>query len=119
MDKAVQEGMVQPGRYLILGFDFSRIRRSLDMDQSAKLLERDINAVLWDFRREYKEALGKSFASATSNFLENDSVGNLAALVRAVDRALRDIHDRGEKDNPLWDAKGECLFWTTTSYDAC
>ena len=67
-----------------------------------------------DFKRVYGEALGESFASHTSNFIEDDSAGNLRALVRAAHRALQGIHDRGEETNPLWDVKGVCLFWATT-----
>ena len=112
MDEAVQKGTVQPGRYLILDFDFSRVSRSGSMKQSGKFLETLINAVLSEFKLRYTKALGESFASETSNFIENDPIANLTVLVRAVNRALEGIHDRGEKDNPLWDAKGVCLFWT-------
>jgi hypothetical protein len=82
------------------------------MNQSAESLRGEINGGLTDFKLNYTEALGESFASETSNFIESDPARNLRQLVRAVNRALQGIHDRGEKDNPLWDAKGVCLFWT-------
>ena len=119
MDEAVQKGTVQPGRYIDLNFDFSRVNRSRNMNKGATSLNREINRGLLDFKRVYGEALGESFALHTSNFLENDLAGNLADLVGAVNYTLQGIHDKGEKDNPLWDTRGVCLFWTTTRYNAC
>ena len=90
------------------------------MNESATSLKKVINIGLSRFKRDYTEALGESFASETSNFIiEANPAGNLHALVLAVSRALRGIHDRGEEKNPLWDVEGVCLFWTTTRYNAC
>ena len=80
------------------------------MSQSAESLKGEINDSLMDFKLNYTKALGESFASETSNFIESDPARNLRNLVRAVNRVLQGIHDRGEKDNPLWDIKGVCLF---------
>ena len=70
-----------------------------------------------EFKLEYTNNLGQSFASATSGFKENDPARNLKVLVNAVDRELRDIQKRGEKDHPLWDVQGVSLFQTTTHYN--
>jgi hypothetical protein len=69
-------------------------------------LRREINRGLSEFKREYINDLGQSFASATSGFIRKDPAGNLADLVNAVDRALRGIQKRGEEDHPLWDVRG-------------
>jgi len=114
VDEAVQKGIVQPGRYLTLDFDFSRVDRSHSMSQSAESLKEEINDGLSTFKDEYTEYLGPYFASKTSDLNSKNPGANLTRLVRAVDFALRGIHDRGEKDNPLRDVQGVCLFWTTT-----
>jgi hypothetical protein len=119
VDEAVQKGIVRHGRYLILDFDFSRVARLPNMDESVESLRKEINRGLLRFKRAYTEALGELFASRTSNFLEAQSTDNLADLVEAVDHALQGIHDRGEKGNPLWDVKGVCLVRTTIRYNAC
>jgi hypothetical protein len=103
VDKAVKSGIVQPGQYLILNFDFSRVIRTLKIDESVKFLRREINDELSNFRREYTNDLGQSFASATSDFKENDPARNLKIIVQAVDRALRNIKKRGEENHPLRD----------------
>jgi hypothetical protein len=116
VDKAVQNSIVQPGQYLILDFDFSRVTRTLKMDDSVESLRREINRRLSSFKIDYTEFLGQSFASATSDFKKNDPAGNLKNLVKAVDRALRDIKERGEENHPLRDVRGVCLFYTITYY---
>jgi hypothetical protein len=118
VDKAVKNGIVQPGQYLILQFDFSRVGRYRNIDKSTEFLKREINRGLSKFKLEYTKDLGESFASATSGFIQNDPAGNLADLVLAVDRALRGIQRRGEKDHPLWDVRGVSLFQTTTRYNS-
>jgi hypothetical protein len=109
VNKAVQNDIVQPGRYLVLHFDFSRVARPPNIDESVESLERVINRGLLKFIHVYKD-LGESFASITSGFIQNDPAGNLTDLVEAVDLALQGIHDRGEKDHPLFDVHGVCLF---------
>jgi hypothetical protein len=110
VDKAVKNGIVQPGRYLILRFDFSRVARSRNIDESVESLEREINLGLSEFKLEYTNDLGQSFVSVTSGFIQNDPTGNLTDLVRAVDLTLQGIHGRGEKDHPLFGVHGVCLF---------
>jgi hypothetical protein len=114
VDKAVKNGMVKPGQYLILEFDFSRVARPRNIDESVEFLREEINRRLSRFKINYTKFLGQSFASETSGFKENNPAGNLAALVEAVDYALQDIHDRGEEGHPLWGVRGVCLFQTTT-----
>ena len=110
MDKAVKGGIVQPGQYLILQFDFSRVARPRDMDEFTESLKGEINRGLREFKFEYAVHLGQSFESATSGFIPNDAVGNLTDLIGAVDLVLQDIHDGHKKDNPLWGVRGVCLF---------
>jgi hypothetical protein len=117
VDKAVKNGIVKPGQYLVLEFDFSRVPRPLKIDESVEYLRAEINDELSEFKREYTDDLGQSFALATSWFKANEPVRNLKNLVKAVDRALRDIKKRGEKNHPLWDVRGVCLFYTTTYYN--
>jgi hypothetical protein len=117
VDKAVKNGIVQPGQYLMLCFDFSRVTRTLNMDESVRFLRSEINDELLNFRREYANNLGQSFISATSDFKEDNPAGNLKNLIIAVDRALRDIKMGGEKNHPLWDVRGVCLFYTITYHN--
>jgi hypothetical protein len=110
VDKAVKNGIIRPGRYLILEFDFSGVDRSRNLNESAESLRRLINLGLSIFKLNYTKDLGESFASQTSNFIKNDPAGNLADLVEAVDFTLQNIHNRGEESHPLWDVQGVCLF---------
>ena len=110
MDKAVKNGIVQSGQYLILRFDFSRVARSRNIDESVESLKREINLGLSEFKLEYTNDLGQSFVSATSGFIQNDPTGNLTVLVLAVSRALQGIQKRGEESHPLWGVRGVCLF---------
>ena len=110
MDKAVKNGIVQPGQYLILRFDFSRVVRRRNVNESTESLEREINRGLSEFKLEYTKDLGELFASTTSSFTQNDPIGNLTDLVLAVHRALQGIHTRGDKDHPLRDVRGVSLF---------
>jgi hypothetical protein len=112
VDKAVNSDIIKPGQYLILEFDFSRVFRPLNLDESVEFLKTEINDRLLEFRREYIDDLGPSFETATSGFKENDPAGNLKRLIEAVDRALRDIKERGGKNHPLRDVRGVCLFYT-------
>lgn len=116
VDKVVKNGIVRPGKYLILEFDFSRVDRSGNLNESAESLKRLINRGLSRFKRNYTKDLGESFASETSNFIENDPAGNLADLVEAVDFALQDIHDRGNENHPLRDVQG--IYLLVDEYDA-
>jgi hypothetical protein len=119
VDKAVKSGIVQPGQYLILQFDFSRVARPHNMDESTEFLRREINRGLSEFKLEYTEILGgESFASATSGFIQNDPAGNLIDLVNAVDRVLRGVQKQGKNDHPLWGIQGVCLFQTATYHYA-
>ena len=114
MDKAVKSGIVQPGQYLILQFDFSRLTLPHNMDQSIEFLKREINRGLSEFKLEYTEVLGgESLVSATSDFIQNDPTGNLTDLVNAVDRVLRGVQKKAKNDHPLWGVRGVCLFQTT------
>ena len=110
VNKAVQNGIVQPGQYLILHFDFSRVARPPDIDESVESLKREISRGLSKFMHVYGKDLGEPFASITSGFIQNDPTGNLTDLIEAVDLALQGIHDRGEKDHPLFGVHGVCLF---------
>jgi hypothetical protein len=116
VDKAVKNGIVQPGRYLILYFDFSRVARPPNIDESVESLRSEINDRLEEFKLEYTNDLGKSFASATSGFKENDPARNLKILINPVNRELRDVQKRGKKKHPLWDVQGVCLFTITHHY---
>jgi hypothetical protein len=117
VDEAVQNGIVQPRQYLILDFDFSRARRSHNMSKSEEGLRREINYRLEAFKRQYSKYLGPSFRSGTASLDPEDPGLNLWNLVDAVQFTLQNIHDRGEKDNPLWDVLGVCFFWTTIHYN--
>jgi hypothetical protein len=118
VDKAVKSGIVQPGQYLVLHFDFSRVTRTLKMDESVESLRREINRGLSEFKLEYTNDLGQSFASATSGFIQNDPAGNLTDLVQAVNRVLQGIQKRGEEHHALWGVRGVYLFQTTTHHYA-
>lgn len=115
VDKVVKNGIIQPGRYLILEFDFSLVDRSRDLNESAESLRRSINDGLSIFKLNYTKDLGESFASHASNFIENDPAGNLASLVAAVNFTLQDIHSRGEESHPLWDVRG--IYLLVDEYD--
>jgi len=114
--KAVQSGIVKPGQYLILQFDFSRVARPQKIGESTKSLHREINLGLWEFRHTYGEHLGEFFESATSGFLDQESTNNLTHLIKAVDFVLQDIHDKGQNGHPLWDVRG--IFLLADEYDS-
>jgi hypothetical protein len=119
VDKAVKSGIVQPGQYLILQFDFSRVARPHNMDESTESLKREINRGLSEFKLEYTEVLGgESFASDISAFREDNPAGNLRRLIEAVDLALQGIHNGDKKDHALWGVRGVCLFQTATHHYA-
>jgi hypothetical protein len=120
VDKAVQDGIIQPGLYLILEFDFSCVARYYNLHESAESLAREINRGLLRFKGRYTKYLGESFASDTSAFMKNDPAGNLRCLIKAVDLALQNIRDRDkkdEKDDPLPGVQGVCLFQTTAHHN--
>lgn len=116
VDKAVKNGIVRPGRYLILEFDFSCVDRSHNLNESAESLRRLINRSLSTFKLNYTKDLGELFASQTSNFIENDPAGNLIGLVEATNLTLQGIHNRGEEHHPLWDVQG--IYLLADEYDA-
>jgi hypothetical protein len=121
VDKVVEDGIVQPGLYLILEFEFSCARRSCTLHDSAESLARQIHRGLERFKGHYTKYLGESFASATSSFVPNDPAGNLSCLIDAVDLALQNIRDRDEKDekdDPLPGVQGVCLFQTAAHHNA-
>jgi len=99
-----------PGQYLILNFDFSRIDRSPPMEKATQSLAQEINRTLLRFKRTYVDYLGESFALETSHFIDSNPVLNLGILIAAVDDALGDIHNKGDKNHPLFGVKGVCLF---------
>src|SRR6266568_903206 len=99
-----------PGQYLVLNFDFSRIKRSPPIERSTQFLAQEINETLLDFKDAYIDHLGESFALRTSRFTDSNPILNLRILNAAVDRALGNIHNKGDKDHPLFGVKGVCLF---------
>lgn len=110
MDRAVKDGKVLPGQYLVLNFDFSCIDRSPPIEKATQSLAQEINETLLDFKLRYVDFLGESFALETSRFIDSNPVINLRILIAAVDRALGDIHNKGDKNHPLFGVKGVCLF---------
>jgi len=118
VDKAVRNGIVKPGRYLVLEFDFSRVIRDRQIVESVEGLRREISRGLSVFMTQYADRLGPSFASATSGFVQNDPAGNLSDLVLAVSHALQCIQEKGEKDDALRGVRGVCLFQTTAHHNA-
>jgi hypothetical protein len=100
-----------------LEFDFSRVTRTPKIAESVESLRREISRGLSRFKLEYTDNLGESFASATSAFGKDNPAGNLRALVGAVDLALQDIRENGEKDDPLRDVQGVSLFQITTHHN--
>ncbi|KIX07675.1 uncharacterized protein Z518_02329 [Rhinocladiella mackenziei CBS 650.93] len=121
VDEAVSNGTIQPGRYLLLEFDFSQPTRPHDLDQSAQFIGQHINMMLSIFIRDYTKYLGESFASQTSTFTEKSPAENLARLIHAI-YLLADEYDACANDymdphNPrLWsDAAPSRLlkgFWS-------
>jgi hypothetical protein len=124
VDKDVEDGIVQPGLYLILEIKFSCARRSCTLHESAESFTRQIHRGLERFKGHYTKYLGESFALATSSFVPNDPAGNLSCLIDAVDLALQNIRDRDEEDekdekkDPLPGVQGACLFQTTAYHNA-
>jgi hypothetical protein len=99
-----------PGQYLVLNFDFSRIDRSPPIEKATQALAQEINRTLLRFKRTYVDYLGDSFALETSRFIDSNPALNLGILSAAVDNALEDIHNKGDKNHPLFSVKGVCLF---------
>jgi hypothetical protein len=99
-----------PGQYLVLNFDFSRIDCSPPIEKATQALTQEINRTLLRFKRTYVDYLGDSFASETSHFIDSNPVLNLGILNAAVDNTLTDIHNKGDKNHPLFGVKGVCLF---------
>ena len=118
MDKAVKDGIVQPGQYLVLHFDFSCVTRTHQMDKSVEFLGEEINYGLSKFKLEYTKYLGQSFASETSGFIQDNPARNLRVLIGAVDDALEGIQMSGDEGHPLWGVRGVYLFQTTTHHYA-
>jgi hypothetical protein len=110
VDKAVKDGIVKPGQYLILEFDFSRVARPYKIDESTESLKKEINRGLSLFKILYAKDLGEVFVSNTSDFTQNDPTENLADLVLAAGAALKGIHERGEEGHALWGVRGVCSF---------
>ena len=117
MEKAVNDGIVKPGQYLVLEFDFSRVARPCKINESVESLRREINRGLLEFKHMYANDLGPPFASAPSGFVHNDPAGNLTDLVNAVHFALQYIQERGEEDHPLRDVRGVYLFYITAYHN--
>jgi len=110
VDRAVEDGKVMPGQYLVLNFDFSRIDRSPPIEKATQALAQEINRTLLHFKRTYVDSLGESFALETSHFIDSNPVLNLGILITAVDDALEDIHNKGDKNHPLFGVKGIYLL---------
>ena len=111
MDKAVNDGNILPGQYLVLEFDFSSITRSPKLDEAAQFLADGINGSLLDFVSTYAEYLGESFTSQVSRSTTiGNPTQNLKNFVEAVHHALRGIHKKGDKSHPLFGTQGVCPF---------
>ena len=61
-----------------------------------------------EFKDIYAQYLGELFESEMSQFIPDNPVGNLNILIAAVHGALRDIHNKGNKNHPLFGVKGVC-----------
>lgn len=120
MDNDVKNGIVQPGQYLVVEFDFSRIIRAPDMDESVEALVEEINHGLSRFMINYSKHLGDLFTSDISALKEGTPAGNLTRLIAEVDHALNHIHESGDKGHALWGVKGVCfmLLHTITHFNA-
>jgi len=105
VDKAVNEGRVQPGRYLVLEFDFSSVTRPRNIDEFVASIKKNIHRGLLKFKLDYAKYLGQSFESKVPD-VDRHPASKLEYLTHTVDHILDDIHRRGENDHPLWDVRG-------------
>lgn len=107
MHRAVKDGKIVPGQYLVMKFDFSAISRPSKIDLAAGRLEIGINMMMDRFKKTYNEYLHDSPAwREISLFETDDPVRNLYVLVTAVDNALRHINKGGNKNHPLFGVNG-------------
>jgi len=102
VDKAVQNGIVEPGKYLVLEFDFSCVDRPCNLDESAEHLREEINIGLSTFKHDYAKLLGLSGLTSGANDLENISfkpwISTISGLTRSdVLGALRVICNNEEE----------------------
>jgi len=110
VDKAVNDGKIRPGQYLVLEFNFSNIIRSPKLDVAAQFLMDEINGSLQEFISTYARYLGESFTSRVSRFTNRNPTEDLYTLVEAVHHTLRGIRKKDDKSHPLFSVRGVCLF---------
>ena len=118
MDRAVKDGKVVPGQYLVLNFDFTRVNRSPPIEKARQSLAQEVDRALLDFKRTYADYLGDIFASKGFEFFDDDPITNLGTLIMAVRLTLQNIHNKGDKNHPLFGVKGVCLFQITAHNNA-
>lgn len=115
--RAVKDGKIVPGQYLVMKFDFSAISRPPKIDLAAGRLEIGINMMMDRFKETYNRYLHDSPAwRKIPQRQTDDPVRNLYVLVTAINSALRHIYEAGNKNDPLFGVKG--IYLLADEYDA-
>ncbi|KAF8535948.1 hypothetical protein BDD12DRAFT_318684 [Trichophaea hybrida] len=116
VDRVVNQGDIEYGRYLILGFDFSLASLGGTSEKSVENLNDYINSTLQDFVQFY-EASGLKLKLECCDFGNRDEAAlNLYWVVRAVDTEITRIQSKADHQNIFYDVRG--IFLTIDEYDA-
>ncbi|RPB00804.1 hypothetical protein L873DRAFT_743052 [Choiromyces venosus 120613-1] len=117
VDKDVKENRVTPGQYLILKFNFAKVRRTRDLNKAAEELALNIIQSLEEFYGDYYPYFGVSLDQLISKEINQGSaINSLAELVGFVDYTLREIKNGGDTKHPLTNVKG--IYLLADEYDA-
>jgi hypothetical protein len=107
VDRSVKDGDIIPGQHLTLRVDFLPYHCH-HMDP-AKKCAIAIDDAISAFVRKYYEDLGKTFAEKASRSYIETPARNLSLLISDVHLALQNIHEKDDKNHPLFGVKGVCL----------
>ncbi|RPB01402.1 hypothetical protein L873DRAFT_1803582, partial [Choiromyces venosus 120613-1] len=117
VDQDVKQNRVTPGQYLILKFNFAKVRRTRDLNEAAQGLANNIIQSLEEFYGDYYPYLGGSLDQLISKEInQGDAIYSLANLVDIVDHTLREVKNGGDKKHPLANVKG--IYLLADEYDA-
>ena len=106
MQKDINEGKVKPGQYLVLKFDFSKVRPNPDLTEANETLIKFLNSSIRSFYKTYAAYLGRSVADLYQDIDRKEPNSSL-------EQCCESVRDAIEQDRRL-----EGIYVLVDEYDA-
>ena len=88
MQKDITNGIVTPGTYIVLKFDFSQVLRSPNLNETNEKLNGNITQSFEDFYTTYSTYLGENEEELYKNIVPGDPARSMVKCVKWIRNVL-------------------------------